>query len=91
VSKVPSASDVRAVAVCGTSGTIVPIGDHGEPLRAAILYSDTRATLQAEELSRDEEIKQLSKTQSSKMDASGGLAKILWIARNEPEVFRKTH
>jgi xylulokinase len=69
----------------------VPIGDHGEPLRAAILYSDTRAAPQAEELTHDEEIKQLGRTQSSKMDASGGLAKILWIARSEPEVFRKTY
>jgi xylulokinase len=91
VGKVPSVNAIKAVAVCGTSGTIVPIGDHGEPLRPAILYSDTRATVQAEELSRDEEIKQLGKTQSSKMDASGGLAKILWIARNEPDIFRKTH
>ena len=91
VGRIPSVNSIKAVAVCGTSGTIVPIGDHGEPLRPAILYSDTRATLQAEELSRDEEIKQLGKTQSSKMDASGGLAKILWIARNEPEVFRKTY
>nr|MDO8133560.1 FGGY family carbohydrate kinase [Candidatus Njordarchaeum guaymaensis] len=89
--KVPSPNAVKAVSVCGTSGTIVPVGDHGEPLRPAILYSDTRATEQAEELSRDDEIRELGRTQSSKMDASGGLAKILWILRNEPEVFRRTH
>lgn len=91
VGKVQSSGLIKAVSVCGTSGTIVPIGDHGEPLRAAILYSDTRATQQAEELSRDEEIMRLGRTQSSKMDASGGLAKILWISRNEPEVFRRTN
>jgi len=91
MSKVSSPNVIKAVSVCGTSGTVVPVGDHGEPLRPAILYSDTRATEQAEELSRDEEISELGRTQSSKMDASGGLAKILWVLRNEPEVFRRTH
>jgi xylulokinase len=89
--RISSPNLIKAVSVCGTSGTIVPVGDHGEPLRPAILYSDTRATQQAEELSRDDEIKELGRTQSSKMDASGGLAKILWIRQNELEVFRRTH
>jgi xylulokinase len=89
--KVSSPALIKAVSVCGTSGTIVPVNDQGEPLGPAILYSDTRATEQAEELSKDEEIKEISRTQSSKMDASGGLAKILWVLRNEPEVFRRTH
>ncbi|MEM2848651.1 MAG: FGGY family carbohydrate kinase, partial [Candidatus Bathyarchaeia archaeon] len=41
---------VEGVCVDATSGTIVPLDEEGVPLHPLIMYNDSRATLEAEEL-----------------------------------------
>src|ERR1700759_899813 len=43
-----TANRVRALAVCGTSGTVLLVDTNGEPLTTAIMYDDGRAAEEAE-------------------------------------------
>jgi len=79
---------LRAVAVDGTSGTLVALDARGEPLRPAILYNDGRAAAEANELNA------LAGSFCDKLGyrfaASFALAKILWLRAHEPGSFGRT-
>lgn len=60
---------VRAVATCATSGTIVLVDGDGEPLTAALMYDDGRASGQARHLG---------------LAASWALPKLHWLLEHEP-------
>ena len=71
-----NADAVEAIAVGGTSGTVLLCDTAGEPLTPALMYNDARATQQAEFL-------QLSAPQDSiVLAATSGLAKVLWLVEN---------
>jgi len=80
-----SPSDVKAISVDSTSGTVVALDKSGSPVRAAIMYNDTRATAEAEECNSAGVL--LTEKLACKFAASFALPKILWIKRNEPQVF----
>jgi xylulokinase len=83
-----STDQLKAVSVDGTSGTLVALDARGTPLRPALMYNDPRAPEEAEELN------QLGGSFCRKLGyqfkSSFALAKILWIARSEPQTFEKT-
>jgi len=79
---------VRAVAVDSTSGTLLPVDRRGRPLRAGIMYNDARADAEAEELGRRGA--NLQARLGYRFSSSFSLAKALWLARNEPDVYEKT-
>ena len=60
---------VRAVATCGTSGTILLVGPDGEPLTPALMYDDGRAAEQAGRL---------------ELATSWALPKLAWLLEHEP-------
>ena len=76
------------LAVDGTSGTVVALDADATPLRAAIMYNDARAEVEAEALNA------LAGPWCERLGyrfaASFALAKIAWIRQHEPEVFRRT-
>ena len=78
---------LAAVAVDGTSGTLVALDGAGEPLRPALMYNDSRATAEAELLNQT--AADFCRKLGYRFQASFALAKILWLARNEPDVFRR--
>ncbi|MCI0505662.1 MAG: FGGY-family carbohydrate kinase [Gammaproteobacteria bacterium] len=65
-------SDVKAIAVDGTSGTLVLCDKQGRPLQPAIMYNDARA---AEQATR---IKQYALKRSAAQGPASALAKLLW-------------
>lgn len=84
--------DIGAVAVSAIGPCMLPVDAGGRPLRPGVLYGiDTRAT---------EEIAWLNEHfgEDALFDL-GGMAltsqavgpKILWLRRNEPEIYQKTH
>jgi xylulokinase len=91
LSQVPGRPDVIGVGVSGMCPTLVPVGHSGTPLRKGILYSiDRRALAEIDEI-----IGTLG--ESYVMDRSGNalstqciVPKMLWLKRNEPEVYRDT-
>jgi len=79
---------LKAIAVTSTSGTIIPLDKENNVLRRAIMYNDTRAALEAGLLN----IKggSLCKKMGYAFSSSFALPKILWIKKNEPDIFSRT-
>lgn len=75
---------VRAIAVDGTSGTLLLTGEKGEPLSPGLMYNDTRAVVEAER------IKNLAPPTSGALGASSALAKLLYLT-NDPASSAATH
>lgn len=65
---------VRAIAIDGTSGTVLLTDKDGQPLTSALMYNDARAR---EQLAR---IKKIAPDNSPVNALSSGLPKILWLA-----------
>ena len=86
-----SPSDIAGVCCSAIGPCVLPVGKDGRPLRPAILYGiDTRAIGEVGELTnRLAEDWVLEQTGSSLSSQAAG-PKILWLRRNEPDVWRRT-
>jgi sugar (pentulose or hexulose) kinase len=71
---------VRAISTSSTSGTLCLLDGSGDPVRPALIYSDSRASQEAKELSA---IGPLDRP----VRETDALAKALWVRRHEPEVW----
>lgn len=67
---------IKAVSVTSTSGTVIPIDEHNEPLHNALMYSDTRPA--AEGKYCREIAGRLHPEGYTGFNASSGLSKMLW-------------
>lgn len=65
---------IRAIAIDGTSGTVLLTDARGQPLTTALMYNDARAS---EQLSR---IRAIAPADSPVNAVSAGLPKLLWLA-----------
>ena len=79
---------LRALALDGTSGTLVCLDRDGQPVRPALMYNDGRARAEAIEIT--DLAGDFCQRLGYRFEASFALAKIVWIQRNEPEVFSRT-
>lgn len=70
-------TQVRALAVDGTSGTLLLTDPKGNPITPAILYNDRRAV---EEAAR---IAAIAEAHSAAQGASSSLAKLLWLQQKK--------
>lgn len=81
-------SHVAALAVDSTSGTFVPVNRQGEPLIPALMYNDGRVK------GLDTEVNAAAKDLCDRLGytfpPSFALPKMVWLARNRPEVVEKT-
>ncbi len=68
-----SADQIRAIAVDGTSGTVLLCDQKGAPVTPAMMYNDNRAINQAEKILATAE------PTSGAHGASSSLAKLLWL------------
>lgn len=85
-------SRIVAVGTCGQTPTLVLVDRAGDPVRPAITWQDTRATLEAAELrSRvsDEDLHRML-GMALPMEATYPPARLLWLSRREPEVVKRT-
>lgn len=74
---------IKAVAVTSTSGTIIPLDHDGNPLHAAIMYSDPRSSAEA---MRCKEIATAEITNGyTAFNASSGLPKMRWFLNQYPD------
>ncbi len=84
-------ADVVSMAITGQGETLIPFDDQGTPLRKAIVWLDNRAKDEAEFLAGSfdpEEIHRL--TGQHETIPCWPACKILWLKKNEPEVFSRT-
>jgi 7-cyano-7-deazaguanine reductase len=74
---------VRALAVDGTSGTLLLADDKGNPVAPAIMYNDQRAVEQAQRIAA------LAGPTSGAHGASSSLAKLLWL--HDHKIDKRAH
>ena len=84
-------TDIRSMAVTGQVETLVMVDQDGVPLRKAIVWLDNRAKEEAAFLEKrfgEEELFRLSG--QTQMLPCWPAPKILWLRKNEPQIFEKT-
>jgi len=79
---------VRAIAVDGTSGTIVAVDEVGQAVRPALMYNDQRAEAEAGEVA--DAAGEFCQRMGYQIGASYAIAKIRWMQRHEPKLFERT-
>jgi xylulokinase len=86
-----SPRQIAAAGFSAISSAVLPIDRQGHPLRKAILYGiDTRTTKEIADLQQIiDEDKELRKS-GVRLSSQSASPKVLWIRRNEPEVWSKT-
>jgi ribulokinase len=79
---------IRALAVACTSCTVVASDADGTPVRPALIWMDVRAAAQAKRIAAtgDPALKYSGYDRTS---AEWLLSKVLWLADNEPETYRR--
>ena len=84
-------SEVGAIAVTGHMMGCLPVDKNGHPLSEHMLHSDTRArseVSQIEKIVGSDSIYQLT---GNILAGTSVLAKMMWLKRNRPEVYRDTY
>lgn len=79
---------LTALAVDGTSGTVIALDRAGEPLRPALMYNDPRAGGEADALNAA--AGDFCTKLGYQFNASFALTKIAWLRSHEPAVFDQT-
>jgi sugar (pentulose or hexulose) kinase len=81
---------IRALGISAQGETLIFAGRDGLPLRDAIVWLDNRAQKEAEELNREFPEKDTYRiTGQVSIVPTWPAAKVLWVQRNEPEVFAR--
>ncbi len=81
---------IRAVGTSGIGPCLLPVDQDGNPLRPGILYGiDTRAFQEIRILEQELGKETISQLSGSNLDSSALGPKILWLKRNEPDVYAR--
>lgn len=81
---------VLAICLSTQGGTLVPVDADGKPLRPAIVWSDSRCEAEREILCLDCSPAYIFSTTGWSLSSGLNALQILWLKRNDPEVFQKT-
>jgi xylulokinase len=81
---------ISAIGFASQLDGLVALDAAGKPLRPALIWMDKRAVRQCDELAKLIELGWLRKTSGCYLDAGHVAAKIVWLRRNEPELFAAT-
>ncbi len=84
------ASEIGVISLSGQMMGCTPVDKNGKALRPSILYSDQRATKQAEFLLEKIGQKSFYDIIGHRISPSYTLEKLMWIRDNEPELFKNT-
>ncbi len=82
---------VDALAIDTQCETLILTDENGEPVRKAIVWLDNRATVEAEEIEKHFGRKLVYEiTGQPEITATWPASKLLWVKKNEPEVWART-
>ena len=85
-----SATDIKGVGVSAIGPDVLPIDEDFNPLRMGILYGvDTRAVKEIDELNAQFGEDTIFNATANCLSSQSTGPKILWIKKNEPEVYKK--
>jgi xylulokinase len=83
-------TDVKGVAISAIGPDVLPIDENLDPLRMGILYGvDTRAVAEIEEMNGWHGEDRIYDGCANALSSQATGPKILWLKRNEPEVYRR--
>jgi len=86
-----SSAEIEVLGLSCQGETMLCLDENGNPLRTVIVWMDNRAVAESEEIEAHFGRDHIHKvTGQVAMDPIWPAAKILWIKRNEPEVFERT-
>lgn len=86
-----SAGQLAALGLSAQGETMLCLDAEGNPLRSAIVWMDNRAVAESEEIEAHFGRQSIHATTGQvSMDPIWPAAKILWLRRNQPEIFEKT-
>jgi xylulokinase len=84
-------AQIAGVGCSGIGPDLLPIDDAGKPLRPAILYGiDTRASEEIVELEQRFGLDRILAVSGNSLSSQSVGPKIVWLAKNEPDVWQKT-
>ncbi len=83
--------EVCCVSFSGQMMGCLPVDRQGTPLRPAIIWADTRASGQEQEIIRKAGMERIYQITGHRASASYSAAKLLWIRENQPEIYEKTY
>lgn len=78
-------SQVEAIAVTGQMQDVILVDAAGKPVYSVILYSDTRARAEADDIIQCIGAERLRVLTGNDQDAASLLAKLLWLKRHQPD------
>ena len=81
--------DVKGIGCAGQMHGLVMLDDKDEPLRSAILWNDTRTAEETDFLNSVVGKEKLQRLTGNIAFAGFTAPKILWVKKNEPEIFEK--
>lgn len=87
--KIGDASEIEGMSFSGQMHGLVLLDEQMNPLRHAILWNDTRTTAECREIEDKVGIKTLHRITKNPALEGFTLPKILWVKKNEPEIFAK--
>ena len=84
------AADIKGVGISAIGPDVLPIDENFNPLRMGILYGvDTRAVKEIDELNAKYGEDEIFNATANCLSSQSTGPKILWIKKNEPEVYKK--
>jgi len=84
--------DIKALAISSQGETMIPLDRLGNPLRPAIVWLDNRSVAEANEIKSEFTREYTFKiTGQPDIVPTWPAAKILWISKNQKEIFRKIY
>jgi xylulokinase len=84
-------ADVAGVSFSGQMMGCLLVDRDGKPLRPMIIWADTRAGAQANEMERKLGMDYVYRTTGHRISASYSAAKLLWVRDNESERYGRVH
>lgn len=82
---------IESITVTTSSACLVYVDQNGQELNKCIMVSDKRAQEESELIAKNSAFAAVKRATGLGMDAYLMLPKILWVKRNEPEVFAKVY
>ncbi len=83
--------EIAGVGCSAITPALLPLDKNDNPLRNPILYGiDSRASKEVDEMSKEIGEEELLKNNGVLLSSQAVGPKILWLMRNEPEIFKKT-
>jgi xylulokinase len=86
-----SPADIAVVSFSGMMNGALAVDGAGDPLRPAIIWADQRATAEAAFLAECCGFETVYRRTGHRPGASYTAAKILWIRKHQPELYRRAH